>query len=164
MNKTLLIIIGFLCAMATALYLSRMNCSYNISRPIKQSCTEDLIIYFDNVAGLKEGDAVMFEGYEIGKVAEIRVMPNNFAIVAGLNNRIKLHKNSKATITPSSLLGGQYLVITRGDGDELQSGETLNGEATPDLSIDPEIINEFLKSFTKDKQSLDKDNNRKENK
>lgn len=109
-----------------------------------------LYAIFPSVRGLAASNAVLINGLQVGKVAEMHETDKNLTgIIVGINltKDINIPKNSVVTIT-SELLGSTALDIVlgdskamAGDGDTLLTRENLSvmGELTK--SINPAINN-----------------------
>ncbi len=67
---------------------------------------------FGQVSGLKPGNLVRYAGVEIGKVAEVRVLPEGVAADIMLNPGVKIPAGSKFTIGSDGLLGEKFINIT----------------------------------------------------
>ncbi|HUB16753.1 MAG TPA: outer membrane lipid asymmetry maintenance protein MlaD, partial [Acetobacteraceae bacterium] len=83
---------------------------------------------FDHIGGLTVGSDVRLAGVKVGSVASTSLDPKTYQAVVGFTvaDDVKLPKDSSATITSESLLGGNYLSLSPG-GDEamLQPGQTV---------------------------------------
>ncbi len=83
---------------------------------------------FDHVDGLAVGTDVRVAGVKVGSVDSTTLDPKTYQAVVGFTvaDNLKLPKDSSATITSESLLGGKYLALTPGGEDAmLQPGQTI---------------------------------------
>lgn len=67
---------------------------------------------FGQVNGLKPGNLVRYAGVEIGKVTDVRVLPEGVAADIMLNPGVKIPVGSKFTIGSDGLLGEKFINIT----------------------------------------------------
>lgn len=83
---------------------------------------------FDHIDGLAVGADVRVAGVKIGTVDSATIDPKTYQAVVGMTVRddLKLPKDSSATVTSESLLGGKYLALAPGgDNSMLQPGQTV---------------------------------------
>lgn len=109
---------------------------------------------FDRADGLTEGTDVKISGVRVGKVISTSVDSDSFMGVVKfyVSNKIKLPRDSSASVLSDGLFGGKYLAIIPGGEDEnLKDGDSIDN-ATSAVNIES-LISSFL--FSKDK---DKDN------
>lgn len=84
---------------------------------------------FDNIGGLKTGDAVMISGVKVGTVDEISLDDKIYRAVVefSVTNSVLLARDSSARIASESLLGGKYLDVQPGGDDEnLKNGDKIS--------------------------------------
>lgn len=67
---------------------------------------------FGQVSGLKPGNLVRYAGVEVGKVADVRVLPDGVVADIMLNPGVKIPTGSKFTIGSDGLLGEKFINIT----------------------------------------------------
>lgn len=83
---------------------------------------------FDHVDGLAVGADVRLAGVKVGSVTAEKIDPKTYLAMVSFTVRsgIELPKDTSASITSESLLGGNYLSLSPG-GDEnmLQPGQTI---------------------------------------
>jgi phospholipid/cholesterol/gamma-HCH transport system substrate-binding protein len=83
---------------------------------------------FDAIDGLNVGADVRIAGVKVGSVTDERLDTATFLALVGFSVRdgVQLPKDTSATITSESLLGGKYLALAPG-GDEalLKPGDTI---------------------------------------
>src|SRR5476649_205558 len=88
--------------------------------------------HFPNVAGIKEGTVVTYEGFEVGNVAEVEpVMRDNrtqFRITLNLRKPLKIPADSLAVIATPGMLSAPLVEIKEGKGrDMLVAGGDIPG-------------------------------------
>ncbi|MCS6930416.1 MAG: MlaD family protein [Saprospiraceae bacterium] len=96
--------------------------------------SQTFYIRYNNVEQLRPSSPVFLSGYQVGTVKDITVdrQDGRSIIVAiDVERRIRLHKNTVATIISSSLMGGKAVSLEVPgpcfDGDCASSGDTLRG-------------------------------------
>ncbi len=88
-----------------------------------------LIGLFDNVGGLKIGDAVVISGVKVGGIRDIILDPQLYRarVTVDVSNDIELARDTSARIASESLLGGKYLELLPGGADDnLKDGDTVS--------------------------------------
>ena len=116
-----------------------------------------LTAHFDRADGLTEGTDVKISGVRVGKVLSTSVDPDNFMGVVKfyVSSKIKLPKDSSASVLSDGLFGGKYLaVIPGGDDENLKDGDSIEN-ATSAVNIES-LISSFLFSKDKDKDKENK--------
>lgn len=96
---------------------------------------------FGQVSGLKSGNIVRYAGVEIGKVANVRVVPEGVTAEIILNPGIKVPKGSRFTIGSDGLLGEKYINIV--------PPREVNGFLTPNEQVygeNPQGLDELMVS------------------
>ena len=107
----------------------------------------DNIFYavYDNAEGLMVGTPVTIQGFQVGTVDQVSLLPGNKDIVVRfrVEKEYGFSKNSIAKIYEAGLLGGKSLAVSpQFDGaDHAQSGDTLQSAIAPGLS---ELVNDKL--------------------
>ena len=107
----------------------------------------DSIFYavYDNAEGLMVGTPVTIQGFQVGTVDQVSLLPGNKDIVVRfrVEKEYGFSKNSIAKIYEAGLLGGKSLAVSpQFDGADLaQSGDTLQSAIAPGLS---ELVNDKL--------------------
>ena len=107
----------------------------------------DNIFYavYDNAEGLMVGTPVTIQGFQVGTVDQVSLLPGNKDIVVRfrVEKEYGFSKNSIAKIYEAGLLGGKSLAVSpQFDGADLaQSGDTLQSAIAPGLS---ELVNDKL--------------------
>ena len=98
--------------------------------------TDEYYVKYENVAGMKYGTLVLYEGYQIGQVTEINPVRENNRTHYRLNLNIekdwKIPSDSVAAVVASGLLSAITIDIKEGSSKTfLKPGDTLKGrEAT----------------------------------
>ena len=105
---------------------------------------------FEQVAGLKERDSVMFRGTKVGVVERISVTPSNLVVVAVVDDRVVLREGCRASVCSLSMLGGSYLLLEEGGGEiiDLSSAAPIRGETPSDWMADVGRIARNLREIT----------------
>ena len=107
----------------------------------------DNIFYavYDNAEGLMVGTPVTIQGFQVGTIDQVSLLPGNkdIAIRFRVEKEYEFSKNSIAKIYEAGLLGGKSLAVDpQFDGADLaQSGDTLQSAIAPGLS---ELVNDKL--------------------
>lgn len=91
--------------------------------------TDSYYTKVNNVAGLKSGAAVIYEGYIIGSVTEIEPKPSDegmtFHIGLAIKEGWQIPKTSEASIASLSLLSAMAIQIEAGTGPALKPGDEI---------------------------------------
>jgi phospholipid/cholesterol/gamma-HCH transport system substrate-binding protein len=90
------------------------------------------LTHFNNVAGIKNGSVVTFEGYEVGNVALIEPVTHEnrtrYRISLNLNKPVRIPADSRAMIASPGLLSAPLVEIKEGDSrDILAAGGEIRG-------------------------------------
>lgn len=106
--------------------------------------TDTYYAVYDNVAGVKYGTPVRFEGYQVGQVAGVEPMTadakTRFRVALAVKSGFPIPKGSEAAIASAGLLAGSAIAITRGDSREtLEPGAEL--ATAPSRSITDAVSN-----------------------
>lgn len=100
---------------------------------------------FQNVAGLKSGSSVEIAGVPVGRVAAIRVNPENFAAMVEMkiDKGVVLTDDTIASVKTQGLIGDKFIKLSPGGGSaDLKNGDTLvETESAIDLE---ELISRFI--------------------
>jgi phospholipid/cholesterol/gamma-HCH transport system substrate-binding protein len=104
---------------------------------------------FDHIDGLATGADVRIAGVKVGTVTQETIDPKTFMALVSLTvqDNIRLPKDSGASITSESLLGGKYISLSPG-GDEtmLKPGQTITITQSS-VSLE-ELLGKFIFSVT----------------
>lgn len=98
-----------------------------------------LVTYFDSINELRTGNPVKLEGYDIGKVSEIKIADGRIQVDMSVSKEAGIRKDSVASIRLTSLLGTSYVNLTFGSPESplAKSGDVLE-------SMEPADINDIL--------------------
>jgi phospholipid/cholesterol/gamma-HCH transport system substrate-binding protein len=111
---------------------------------------------FDHIDGLAVGGDVRIAGVKVGTVTEERLDPKTFSaiVLMTVQDSIQLPKDSAASITSESLLGGKYISLSPG-GDEvvLKPGQAITITQSS-VSLE-ELLGKFIFSVTSLNESKD---------
>jgi phospholipid/cholesterol/gamma-HCH transport system substrate-binding protein len=104
---------------------------------------------FDHIDGLAVGGDVRIAGVKVGTVTDERIDPKTFDAIVSMSVRDDIHlpKDTGASITSESLLGGKYISLSPG-GDEtaLKPGQTITVTQSS-VSLE-ELLGKFIFSVT----------------
>lgn len=96
--------------------------------------------YFSNVAGLKSGAAIIYEGYIIGSVTDITPETTSsgmrFKVDLGVKSGWQIPEDSKVKIAAQSLLSAQAVQIKAGVKSPLPAGSQIASTQTRDVLSD----------------------------
>jgi len=87
-----------------------------------------VVLRFNKVGGLQEGNAVRIGGVQVGTLATQKLDPETYDAVIELTlyPDVKLPKDSVAEVASDGLLGGKFIQLTPGTSKELlKPGERL---------------------------------------
>lgn len=83
------------------------------------SDTYDVVVYFEDVIGLRIGDPVMVYGLEKGKVKSLEIDKGLIRSVLALDRDVVIPEDSKIAVRSISLLGAdRYVKVTPGSAEE----------------------------------------------
>ncbi len=117
----------------------------------------DNIFYavYDNAEGLMMGTPVTIQGFQVGTIDQVSLLPGNKNIVVRfrVEKKYKFSRNSLARIYEAGLLGGKSLAVDPQFDDAYfaQSGDTLKSEIAPGLS---ELVNDKLSPLQEKIESM----------
>jgi phospholipid/cholesterol/gamma-HCH transport system substrate-binding protein len=105
---------------------------------------------FENIGTLKVGAAVSMAGVTVGRVESIRFDQAVYKAVVDMRINSEFDRiptDSDASIMTAGLLGGQYIGITAGGGEEfLKDGSRI--EFVQDALVLENLINQLAASFS----------------
>ncbi len=104
---------------------------------------------FDHIDGLNVGGDVRIAGVKVGTVTQAKIDPKTFGAVVTMTVRddIQLPKDTGASITSESLLGGKYISLSPGGDDtDLKPGQTITITQSS-VSLE-ELLGKFIFSVT----------------
>ena len=117
----------------------------------------DNIFYavYDNAEGLMMGTPVTIQGFQVGTVDQVSLLPGNKNIIVRfrVEKKYEFSRNSLARIYEAGLLGGKSLAVDPQFDDAYfaQSGDTLKSEIAPGLS---ELVNDKLSPLQEKIESM----------
>jgi len=91
----------------------------------------NLVVHFDNVAGLNTGDTVRIRGYKSGEVTEIKLDDQSGSVVVNL--RLYVEGSPRIGYLFQVQQVSMLVAYTKGSGDLIPASETLRGESGGDL-------------------------------
>ena len=118
------------------------------------SSSDDYYAFYSKIEGLEKSNAVLLNGYQIGKVSDLDLQKDGrIKVKLSINENIEFPANTLATISSSSLIGGKVMTITLGNSTQfLNEGDTMISKLEPSLT---EIINPLIDQSTKVMVTLD---------
>lgn len=92
--------------------------------------------YFQSIGELRKGNPVKLEGYEVGKVSDIRIADRKIEVSIQVDKKAGVRKDSVASIRLTSLLGTSYINLSFGTPESplAESGDTLPSEEPADIN------------------------------
>ncbi len=96
--------------------------------------TNDLVVYFTDVSGLKEGDPVSVNGVPKGKVNTIDLAGDSVKVSLQLSQDVVLKKDYIISVTMLELMSGKQVTVKTGKSNELADiSKPLSGAKTSDI-------------------------------
>ncbi len=87
------------------------------------------IVIYDKLDGLTESNPVQINGMNIGRVREIRIVPElgfKLAVTIDIDRSINVNENTVALLSSTGVLGPKAIVLNVGKGNKtLQKGDTI---------------------------------------
>ncbi len=112
-------------------------------------------IEYSYIPGLKKGDPIQINGYEIGRVTDIVLRDpklGTIEVLVNVTEDVAIPVNSKATIKSADLLGEKHIDLRLGDSQQVfKDGDHFIGDIEADLTNQ---IKEELKPLTEKVQSM----------
>lgn len=106
-------------------------------------------VEFTDVGGLKDHDNVMYRGTKVGTVDKIFLSPTNLIVAIEIDRDVVLRDSYRIAVCNLSMLGGNYLLLEEGEGEELPLETTLfTGEKPTDWMQDVSNIAKNLNDIT----------------
>jgi phospholipid/cholesterol/gamma-HCH transport system substrate-binding protein len=142
--KTGIIVIG-------GILLFIMGFSYLKSTPIFDNSKTFYAIY-PNVGGLQSGTSVSINGFNVGKVNDIKFLDKkgNLLVTFTVGNDFKFSENSIVELYDTGIIGGKGLQIrpVYDATDVAQSGDTLQTETRPGITdLAQQKLTPFVRKF-----------------
>jgi len=101
--------------------------------------TYDLVVFFDNVTGLKAASPVEIAGIEIGRVRAITLEEGRAKLILEISDAVKVHSDTVANIKSRGVLGDKFVELGGGSKEAplLANGDLLRRS---DRSADLEVL------------------------
>ena len=152
MNKAIWLGFFFFVALVLLLFGSlSISKGFSLTKPLK------IKFDFDRVEGLREGAEIRVDGLKIGKVHRIELRPKGIRVVGHIEEEVDLHDGCQVFVESFTLLGGNFISITRGDPKRpvIPKDAVLPGTAKPSaldqvgrvLSENRDLIRDMLTSI-----------------
>jgi phospholipid/cholesterol/gamma-HCH transport system substrate-binding protein len=128
--------------------------AFNINRLPLIGNTDVIHVEFAEAAGLKEGDAVMVSGAQVGKVREVRL--EGELVVADLvitDGDVEVGDRTEARIITVTLLGRAAVELDPRGSGELEAGDTI----PVDRTSSPYNLTSTLNQLTETSAAIDKE-------
>ncbi len=77
-----------------------------------------MVVHFQQVGGLSEGENVRVRGVQVGVVKDVQLRPDGVEVLLSLDEEVPLNEDYSVEISSSSLLGGRYVAIEPGISSE----------------------------------------------
>lgn len=107
-----------------------------------------LVIRFDSVAGLSEGDNVTVNGVKKGTVEEIKVDGNYVLVKTSLENDIQLNEDATFSIMMLDLMGGKKIEVSPGSSNQpLDLSQIAEGNFAGDISTAMAVLSSVDKDL-----------------
>ncbi|AAU04170.1 outer membrane lipid asymmetry maintenance protein MlaD [Rickettsia typhi] len=138
-------IVGFLVLIIVLLFLIF---AYKTGTSIISSKGYQVTANFQSAEGIAVGSDVMISGIKVGSVTKITLDPDRFyaSVYLNINDDVKIPKDSKAQVVTNGLLGGKYIAIIPGNGDENLSANEEIRYTQSAINIES-LINKIVYSF-----------------
>ena len=98
---------------------------------------------FTSVSGLRVGASVEMAGVKIGSIKEIGLSGEDALVTLGIEDSIKLSKDSLASIRTKGILGDKYVRISQGGSESLIKPGGKIRETEPPIDIE-KLIGDFI--------------------
>ena len=110
-------------------------------------------VLFTQVGGLKDHDAVMYRGTKVGTVEKIELLEDGLRVRLDIDRSVRIRKGYCITVCALTMLGGNYLQIDEGEGEEIDYlGVELVGSPPIDWMRDVAQISADIKRFTESQE------------
>lgn len=141
-------IVGFFMVMVLALLTYFTIVISGVELLSGRQCVR-LTAAFEQVGGLKDHDNVMYRGTKVGTVERVIVTPSNLVVWASVDGDVVLRTGYRISVCNLSMLGGNYLQLEEGEGDEIDISRTvLHGTTPNDWMSDVSRIAKNLRDLT----------------
>lgn len=97
--------------------------------------SQPVVVEFQDIMGLRVGDAVNVRGVSVGKVNQIELRATGVHVHAVLDRPIHLREDYRIEVMPTSVLGGRMMNIDEGtlEGELIECPQLLTGSHSEDL-------------------------------
>lgn len=104
----------------------------------------DLVVYFTEVNGLKEGDQVSVNGVPKGKVRDIELTGDSVKVLFYISKDVVLKKDYDITVSMIELMSGKQIAVKPGkSGETADISKPLVGSPSSDVVTLISIMNEI---------------------
>ncbi|MFC1566425.1 MlaD family protein [bacterium] len=112
---------------------------------VRVNSRNELNILFTDVSGLPPKAPVKISGVDVGTVGKIVLHNGKAKVIAKIKKGIKIHKDARATIASTGVIGSKYLDLTTGTKTEpvLESGAAIEGVSPYSMEL---IIEKVMNS------------------
>ncbi|MBI5442081.1 MAG: MCE family protein, partial [Deltaproteobacteria bacterium] len=91
-----------------------------------------LFLLLENAAGVSKDGDVLVAGIDVGSIEDVRLHDHKALLVLRIQNRVKLPRDSTASVKTHGVLGEKYVEVVPGSATELlRDGEWLRSGAPP---------------------------------
>lgn len=106
-------------------------------------------VEFTDVSGLPDKSSVRVSGVEVGKVRDVKIEEGQVIVVLGVDDNVKIYKDSEFSIGSTSVIGSKYLRVTQGtlESGILSDGDYVRGK---DILTLEDMMLETLGNFSDD--------------
>lgn len=105
-------------------------------------------VFFHDVGGLKVRDSVVLRGMTVGSVSDMRLQNSGVNATLLVERGVRFKEGYSISVCAGSLLGGNYLLIEEGSGQELSRDAVLQGQSPNNWMRDLGTIVASLKEAT----------------
>jgi phospholipid/cholesterol/gamma-HCH transport system substrate-binding protein len=133
----LFMVIGFLCFAWLSVRLGDVN--------LLGSRSYDVTARFGSISGLKAGAQVEIAGVRVGKVADIRLDPQDYDAVVSLaiDRGVKITRDSIASIRTSGIIGDRYVDLSPGGAEEFLSPGDAIEETESAINLE-QLVSKYI--------------------
>jgi phospholipid/cholesterol/gamma-HCH transport system substrate-binding protein len=110
---------------------------------------------FDNISGVKSGDAVEIAGVDVGRVTNLSLVNGRARVTMWLRDGTKVDRDAVASVRSRGIIGDKYVAISLGPSDKLLSnGDTIRQTESSFVLEDAigQLINNIGSSGSKAKE------------
>ena len=108
-------------------------------------------IHFDSVGGLRMHDNVVVRGMPVGSVKQLNLQGDGVEVHVKVSDTVNVREGYAIRVASSSLLGGNYLFVSEGEGNIIPPSTRLRGTAPNDWMSDlGDAVGEIKKLISDD--------------